>query len=225
MLQEIKILEQARDDLSKFDVLWRLQWFPPLVPGSNASLRAIIKKARECLKGSITVEQEDPKQMLEQLSHCTEQWVQFWRTKTRFDCGLCDVVEPSTTDRPNGNNNGNGKRPIQQLARPAFPANGQGKSWKGKEVQSGKTYSRAVGGKEPTVSSDPFGVLGKDNLSPVPTDRCKVLWVKNWDRTKMDKLRKAGCCLICGEKGHMVKDCVQKHDLFGKGLFCFRPNI
>jgi hypothetical protein len=225
VLQEIKILEQARDSLSKFDVLSRLQWYLHLFRGSNVSLRAIVKKARECLKGSITVEQEDPKQMLEQLSHCTEQWVQFWRTKTRFDCGLCDVVEPSTTDRPNGNNNGNGKRPIQQLARPAFPANGQTKGWKGKEVQSGKTYSRAVGGKEPTVSSDPFGVLGKDNLSPVPTDRCKVLWVKNWDRTKMDKLRKAGCCLICGEKGHMVKDCIQKHDLFGKGLFCFRPNI
>jgi hypothetical protein len=41
----------------------------------------------------------------------------------------------------------------------------------------------------------------------------------------MDKLRKAGCCLICGQKGHIVKDCDQKNELFNKGLFCFRPNI
>jgi hypothetical protein len=226
VLQEIKILEQARDDLSKFDVLSRLQWYLHLFRGSNGSLRAIVKKARECLKGSITVEQENPKLMLEQLSHCTEQWVQFWRTKTRYDCGLTDTVgEPSTTDQANGN--GNGKRPMQQLAKPTFPTNGQAKGWKGKgaEVQSGKTFSRAVGGKEPTVMSDPFRVLGKDNLSATPTAQCRTLWVKNWDRTKMDKLRKAGCCLICGQKGHIVKDCDQKNDLFGKGLFCFRPNI
>ena len=55
VLQEIKILEQARDDLSKFDVLSRLQWYLHLFRGSNGNLRASVKKARECLKDSITV--------------------------------------------------------------------------------------------------------------------------------------------------------------------------
>ena len=226
LLQEIKILEQARDDLSKFDVLSRLQWYLHLFRGNNGSLRAICKKARECLKDSITVEQENPKLMMEQLSHCTEQWVLFWRTKSRQDCGLSDAVgEATTQDQANGN--GNGKRPMQQSGKPNSTANGQSKGWKGKsaEVQSGKTFSRAVGGKEPTVMSDPFRVLGKDNLSASPNATCRTLWVKNWNRTKMDKLRKAGCCLICGQKGHIVKDCDQKNVLFDKGLFCFRPNI
>jgi hypothetical protein len=106
-------------------------------------------------------------------------------------------------------------------------ANGQAKDWKGKgaEVQSGKTYSRAVGNKEPTVNSDPFRVIGKDNLSATPTATCKTLWVKGWERGKMEKLRKAGCCLVCGQKGHIVKDCREKAKLFDQEKFCFRPNI
>ena len=82
-----------------------------------------------------------------------------------------------------------------------------------------------MGGKEPTVTSDPFRVIGKDNLSATPNATCKTLWVKNWDRTKMDKLKKTGCCLICGQKGHIAKDCGQRSVLFDKELFCFRPNI
>ena len=134
VLQEIKILEQARDDLSKFDVLSRLQWYLHLFRGTNGPLRAICKKARECLKDSITVEQENPKLMMEQLSHCTKQWVQFWRTKSRHDCGLSDTVgEPTTNDQANGN--GNGKRPMQQSAKPSFTVNGQPKGWKGKSTE------------------------------------------------------------------------------------------
>jgi hypothetical protein len=49
--------------------------------------------------------------------------------------------------------------------------------------------------------------------------------VKGWERDKMDRLRKAGCCLVCGQKGHMVKDCGQRNTLFDKELFCCRPNI
>ena len=154
----------------------------------------------------------------------------FWRTKSRQDCGLSDAVGSPTTNNHangNGNGNGNGKRPMQQSAKPGNTANGQTKGWKGKsaEVQSGKTYSRAVGGREPTVQSDPFRVIGKDNLYATPTATCKTLWVKGWERDKMDKLRRAGCCLVCGQKGHMVKDCGQRNTLFDKELFCFRPNI
>jgi hypothetical protein len=69
VLQEIKTLTQARDDLSKYDLLSKLQWFLHLFRGNNESLEAICKKARECLKDSITVEQEDPNLMAEQLSH------------------------------------------------------------------------------------------------------------------------------------------------------------
>ena len=56
VLQEIKILCQARDDLSKFDVLSRLQWYLYLFRRHNEFLRAICKKSRECLQDSITVE-------------------------------------------------------------------------------------------------------------------------------------------------------------------------
>lgn len=204
VLQEIKTLTQASDDLSKnnlskFDVLSRLQWYLHLFRGTNETLRAICKKARECLKDGITMEQ---------------------------DCGLPEVGGlPSANG--NGNGNYNGKRPLQLPAKLGNTANGQSKGWKGKnaEVLSGKTYSRAVGGKEPTVNSDPFRVIGKDNLYATPNATCKTLWVKGWERDKMDKLRKAGCCLVCGQKGHMVKDCGQKATLFDKELFCFRPNI
>jgi hypothetical protein len=30
---------------------------------------------------------------------------------------------------------------------------------------------------------------------------------------------------VCGQKGHIVKDCGQRKKLFDKRLFCFRPNI
>jgi hypothetical protein len=75
VLQEIKTLTQSRDDLSKFDLLSRLQWYLHLFRGGNKNLYAICKKARECLNDSITVEQEDPKLMAEQLSQCGELWV------------------------------------------------------------------------------------------------------------------------------------------------------
>jgi hypothetical protein len=41
----------------------------------------------------------------------------------------------------------------------------------------------------------------------------------------MEKLRMAGCCLVCGQKGHMVKDCKDKVKLFDQEKFCFRPDI
>ena len=105
--------------------------------------------------------------------------------------------------------------------------NGQAKDWKGKgvEVQYAKTYSRAVGSKEPTIQSDPFRVIGKENLSAVPTATCKTLWLKGWDRKKMEKLRADRCCLVCGQKGHMLKDCEEKHKHFDKEVFCFRPSM
>jgi hypothetical protein len=224
VLQEIKILCQARDDLSKFDVLSRLQWYLHLFRGHNEFLRAICKKARECLKDSITVEQENPKLMMEQLSHCTELWGQFWRTKGKFDNGH------DQSDVPNGSGHSipiNGKRPFPQNGKPSNMASGQAKDWKGKgvEVQSTKTYSRAVGPKEPTVHSDPFRVIGKENLSATPTAICKTLWIKGWDRKKMDRLRAERCCLVCGAKGHMLKDCTEKKKLFKEEKFCFRPSM
>jgi hypothetical protein len=166
------------------------------------------------------VEQENPKLMMEQLSHCAELWVQFWRTKGKLEIGEVD-----NGDVPNGN--GNGKRAFPQSGKPNGVANGQTKDWKGKgvEVQSWKTYSRAVGNKEPTIQSDPFRVIGKENLSATPTETCKTLWIKGWDRNKMDKLRKAGCCLVCGQKGHLLKDCIEKVKLFNTEKFCFRPNM
>jgi hypothetical protein len=75
------------------------------------------------------------------------------------------------------------------------------------------------------MNHDPFRLFGKRNVSASPSDRCKTLWVRGWDNKKMDKLRKAGRCLICGQKGHIVKDCDKRQDLFNKGLFCFRPNF
>jgi hypothetical protein len=71
---------------------------------------------------------------------------------------------------------------------------------------------------------DPFILFGKTNLSPTPTATCKTLWVRGWERNKMDKLRKAGCCLLCGQKGHMLKDCGKRAILFKREQFCFRPH-
>jgi hypothetical protein len=73
------------------------------------------------------------------------------------------------------------------------------------------------------ASRDPFQYLGRGHLSAYPTDRCRLLWVRNWDRAKMDKLRKSGCCLICEQKGHIVKNCTLRDVLFARGKFCFRP--
>jgi hypothetical protein len=208
--------------LSKFDLLSRLQWYLHLFRGHNKFLKAICKKAKECLKDSITVEQENPKLMMEQLSHCAELWVHFWRTKGKLEIGQADHV-----DVPNGNGNGNGKRTFPQPGKANGVANGKAKDWKGKgvEVQSGKTYSRAVGNNEPTFQSDPFKVLGKKNPSATPTAICNTIWIKGWDRNKMDKLRKAGCCLVCGQKGHIVKDCSEKIKLFNVEKICFRPQM
>jgi hypothetical protein len=102
----------------------------------------------------------------------------------------------------------------------------QARDWKGKgiEEQSAKTYSRAVGSKEPTVSTDPFRVIGKENLSASPTPTCKILWIKGWDRKKMDKLRAERCCLVCGQKGHMVKDCREKKQAFRNRAVLLLPS-
>jgi hypothetical protein len=109
VLQETKTLTHGRDDLSKFDLLSRLQWYLHLFRGGNENLRAICKKAKECLKDSITVEQEDPKLMAEQLSHCGELWVQFWRTKGKPEMN----GHPNTTIP-----NGNGKHTFPQGGKP-----------------------------------------------------------------------------------------------------------
>jgi hypothetical protein len=209
VLQEIKTLTQAGDDLSKFDQLSRLQWYLHLIRGPNEFLKAIGKKAREYLKDSITVEQENLKLMMEQLYHCAELWVQFWRTKGRLENGQTDHVNV-----PHGN--ANGKRTFPQSNKANGVATGKAKDWKGKgvEVTSGKTYSHVVGNNEPTFKSDPFKVLGKENLSATPTTICNTLWIKGWDRSKMDKPRKAGSCLVCGQKEHILKDCGEKVKLF-----------
>jgi hypothetical protein len=70
---------------------------------------------------------------------------------------------------------------------------------------------------------DPFRNPGKEHLSAVPTEQCKFLWIRGWDRFKMDKLRKSGCCLLCGRKGHIVRDCDRSGFLFAREKFCFRP--
>jgi hypothetical protein len=90
-------------------------------------------------------------------------------------------------------------------------------------VTSGKAYSHAVGNNEPTFESDPFKVIEKMNLSAFPTAICNTIWIKGWERIKMDKRRKTGCCLVCGKKGHMVIDCGEKVKLFNEEKLCFRP--
>jgi hypothetical protein len=223
VLQEIKTLTQARDDLLKLDLLSRLQWYMHLFRGRNESIVAIRKKARECLKDSITVEQEDPKLMAEQLSHCGELWVQFWRTKGRPDANGMPIEGREGAPIPNGN----GKRQFAQGAKPNGVQSDRSKDWKGKdnEVNSGKSYSQALGKKEPTLKTDPFAALGRENLSANPTQICNTIWIKGWDRKRMDQLRKAGCCLVCGQKGHIIKDCRKKEELFLAGKFCFRPQM
>jgi hypothetical protein len=220
VLQEIKTLTQARDDLSKFDQLSRLQWYLHLFRGGNEYLRDICKKAKECLKDSITLEQENPRPMAEQLSHCGELWVQFWRTKGKQENGPSEHA-----NIPNGN--GNGKRTYPQSGKANGVVTDKAKDWKGKgaEVTSGKTYSHALRENEPTLKTDPFGVLGRENLSATPTTICNTIWIKGWDRKKMDRLRSTGCCLVCGQKGYMVKDCTEKTKLFQAEKFYFRPSM
>jgi hypothetical protein len=220
VLQEIKTLTQGRDDLSKFDLLSMLQWYLHLFRGGNENLRAICKKARECLKDSITVEQEDPKLMAEQLSHCGELWVQFWRTK-----GKPEMNGTPNTNIPNGN--GNGKRTFPQAGNPNGGQTVKSKDWKGKgmEVTLGKTYSHALGKKEPNLKTDPLTVLGRENLSSNPITVCNTLWIKGWDRKKMDQLRKSGSCLICGQMGHGAKECGERQKHFQAEKFCFRPQM
>ena len=59
------------------------------------------------------MEQDNPQLMLEQLLHCSELWAQFWRSKTRQDCGLTDTEGLTNTHAyGNGNGNYNGKRPL-----------------------------------------------------------------------------------------------------------------
>jgi hypothetical protein len=128
VLQEIKTLTQARDDLSKFDQLSRLQWYLHLFRGHNEYLKAICIKATECLKDSITVEQVNPKHMMEQLSHCAELWVQFWLPKGKLEIGQAEHV-----NIPNGN--GNGKRTFPQSGKANGVGTGKAKDWKGKGVE------------------------------------------------------------------------------------------
>jgi hypothetical protein len=78
---------------------------------------------------------------------------------------------------------------------------GKAKDWKGKgaEVMSGKTYSHALGKSEPTFKTYPFAVLGKENLSATPTAICNTIWIKRWDRNKMDKLWLAAVLSVAGK--------------------------
>jgi hypothetical protein len=101
------------------------------------------------------------------------------------------------------------------------------KKRKESEVKAGKAGLYALKDtrhvKNPSL--DPFGFHGKKNLSPFPNKICEVFRVKNWDRLKMQKLRKAGCCLLWSMKGHSLKDCTDKVKLFNQEKLCFRPNI
>jgi hypothetical protein len=72
-------------------------------------------------------------------------------------------------------------------------------------------------------ASDPFGFFRKEKLSPLPTATCKTLWIKGWERKKMNKLREDRCCLICGQKGHRMRDFIKRDRLFREEKFCFRP--
>jgi hypothetical protein len=135
-----------------------------LFRGTNEALRAIFKKAKECLKDSITVEEEDPKLMAELLSHCGELWVQFWRTKGRPKTnGLAPIQGQNITPIPNNN----GKRPFVHGGKPNGVHTDRSKGWMGKgtEVNSGRTYQQTLGKKEPTLKTYPFAVLGRENLS------------------------------------------------------------
>jgi hypothetical protein len=105
--------------------------------------------------------------------------------------------------------NGNGKRTLPQAERQTV----RSKDWKGK------------GFNEPNLKTDPFGFLGKENLSYFATKTCNTLWIKGWDRKRMDQLRKSGGCLVCGQQGHIMKDCRYKQRLFLAERFCFRCQI
>jgi hypothetical protein len=194
VLPKVKALTQARDDLSKFDTLSRLQWYLHLFRGQHKSLRAICKKERECLKDNITVEREDPVLMAEQLSHCNELWNTDWRTK---DKGPSNVW------------NNNGKRPMQQIGKPYAQ-----QPLKGTNATAPKTFQQALGKGDATVKTDYLKVLGWENLTHTPTETCTTLWLKDWNRKRIEHTKKNGLCLLCGQKGHQLQICKQRLDMY-----------
>ena len=188
-------------------------------------LIAICKKARECMKDSITIEQEDPELMFDQLAHCGELWKAFWKSHKTVNFETKDKEASGSgqwqTVGAKGNNNhnssnANGKRSL---------------SYSGKNQASGSmgppktsSYKAAVVGRsDPVLKKNPFEVMDRSKLTSLPTPVNTILWMKNWDKTLIGSRRAKGLCLLCGEHGHLLKDCSTRQTLFKESKFCFRP--
>jgi hypothetical protein len=113
--------------------------------------------------------------MAQQLSHCGELWNMYWRTN--------DKVPENGQITMAGQNN-NGKHPFAHNGKPNGMQPTKGWSAKGTEATSAKTFEQALGKNEPTLKSDPFAVLGRENVSHTPNGSCTTIRVKGWDRKR-----------------------------------------